>query len=79
MTGDQLAKSYLAKARARHRVLTVLTEEQAWFDVVGEAQELVELALKATLRLVGIDPPKWHDVGPILVDEPRRTPTPLPP
>lgn len=66
MTGDELARSYLAKAAARRRVLSVLREEGAHSDVVREAQELVELALKAALRLVGIDPPKWHDVGPIL-------------
>lgn len=68
MTGDHLANAYLAKARARRRVLTVLAEEQAWSDVVREAQELVELALKAALRVAGIDPPKWHDVGPILTE-----------
>jgi HEPN domain-containing protein len=44
-------------------------EEQAWSDVVREAQELVELALKAMLREVGVDPPKWHDVGPILLEQ----------
>ena len=30
--------------------------------------------LKAALRLVGIEPPKWHDVGPILKREARRFP-----
>lgn len=66
MTGDELALAYLAKARARLRVLAVLAEERAHSDVVREAQELVELALKGALRIVGIDPPHWHDVGPIL-------------
>ena len=47
----------------------MLTEEQAWSDVVREAQELVELALKAMLREVGVDPPKWHDVGPVLEEQ----------
>jgi HEPN domain-containing protein len=32
------------------------------------------LALKASLRLVGIEPPKWHDVGPILRREINRFP-----
>ena len=31
-----------------------------------QSQEAVELALKASLRIVGIEPPKFHDVGPIL-------------
>lgn len=66
MTGDELARSYLEKATARRRVLDVLTEEGAYSDVVREAQELVELVLKGALRLIGVDPPKWHDVGPIL-------------
>jgi len=44
-------------------VLEVLTVERAWSDVIREAQEVVELALKALLRKAGIEPPKWHDVG----------------
>jgi hypothetical protein len=36
--------------------------------VVREAQELVELALKGMLRAVGIEPPKFHDVGGLLVE-----------
>jgi HEPN domain-containing protein len=77
VTGDQLAAAYLAKARARRRVLEVLAEERVWSDVVREAQELVELALKGALRVVGIDPPKWHDVGPILVESVRAFPDPF--
>lgn len=68
MTGDELARAYLAKSKARRRVLEVLAEEQAWSDIVREAQEIVELTLKAALRFVGIDPPHWHDVGPILLE-----------
>jgi HEPN domain-containing protein len=65
MTADELAAAYFEKARKRLRVLEVLMEQDAWSDVVREAQELVELALKGMLRAVGIDPPKWHDVGSI--------------
>ena len=68
MTGDELAHSYLTKARVRLRVLEVLAEQAAWSDVVREAQELVELALKGALRMIGLDPPHWHDVGPLLVE-----------
>jgi HEPN domain-containing protein len=64
----------LEKASKRRRVLDVLMEEDAWSDVVREAQELVELALKAMLREVGVDPPKWHDVGSILVEQARLFP-----
>lgn len=69
MTVDELARAYLDKALKRRRVLEVLLEQEAWSDVVREAQELVELALKGMLRAVGIDPPKWHDVGPILTEQ----------
>ena len=58
MTNDSLARSYLTKARVRLKVLDVLKAEGAWSDVVREAQEVVELALKALLREVGIEPPK---------------------
>ena len=57
MTNDQLAKSYLVKAQKRLRILDVLLEEEDYSDVVREAQEVVELAQKAMLRGVGIDPP----------------------
>jgi hypothetical protein len=71
VTTDELAAAYFEKARKRLRVLEVLAEQQSWSDVVREAQELVELVLKGMLRWVGIDPPKWHDVGTILLDNPH--------
>lgn len=67
MTNLDLARSYLFKARKRLKVLGILMEEGDYSDVVREAQEIVELALKAMLRWAGIDPPKWHDVGPALL------------
>ena len=39
MTKSELARAYLEKASKRRRVLEVLKEEQAWSDVVREAQE----------------------------------------
>ncbi len=67
MTSD-LARSYLVKARKRLRALQALFDEEDYSDVVREAQEIVELAEKAMLRAMGIDPPKIHDVSAILVD-----------
>ncbi len=72
MTNDSLARSYLHKAEVRIDVLDLLLEKLAYSDVVREAQELVELALKALLRHVGIEPPKWHDVSTILLDHRNR-------
>ncbi|MEM1674665.1 MAG: HEPN domain-containing protein [Candidatus Bathyarchaeia archaeon] len=33
---------------------------------IRQSQEAVELALKGALRLMVIEPPKWHDVGPVI-------------
>jgi hypothetical protein len=75
MTNRSLATSYLLKARKRLLVLELLLREEAYSDVVREAQELVELALKALLRQAGIEPPKWHDVGGIVREYHTRFPT----
>ena len=68
MTSLSLARSYLIKAQKRLKALAVLRDEEAHSDVVREAQELVELALKGVLRAVGVEPPKFHDVGALLVE-----------
>jgi HEPN domain-containing protein len=69
VTSADLARSYLAKARLRLQALVVLREGGGHSDVVREAQELVELALKGMLRAVGVEPPKVHDVGQLLVEQ----------
>jgi HEPN domain-containing protein len=74
MTTDALARSYFEKARKRIRALEVLLEDEAFSDVVREAQELVELALKGMLRFCGVEPPKRHDVGPLIVEHRERLP-----
>lgn len=68
MTNLSLAQSYLLKARSRLKILQVLLDEEAFSDVVREAQEIVELSLKGMLRQVGVEPPKWHDVGSFLLE-----------
>ena len=68
MTNLTLAQSYLVKATKRLKILPVLLAEDAFSDVVREAQEIVELALKGMLRYVGVEPPKWHDVGGPLLE-----------
>jgi hypothetical protein len=72
MTNSSLAKSYLKKAIARLGLLPILQKRRAYSDVVREAQEIVELALKGMLRQVGLEPPKWHDVGGILIKHADR-------
>ncbi len=68
MTNQSLAQSYLAKVEKRLKALAVLKAEGANSDVVREAQELVELALKGMLRAIGVEPPKYHDVGGLLLE-----------
>lgn len=74
MTNESLAQSYLRKATDRLDVLEVLLNKGAYSDVVREAQELVELALKGMLRAVGIEPPKLHDVGGLVSEHCDRFP-----
>lgn len=74
MHNTELARDYIQRATARLRAVDVLFEAESWADVVRESQELVELALKALLRSVGIDPPRIHDVSDVLVAEAQRLP-----
>ena len=74
MTADLLGESYYIKAKARIKVLKVLFQEHDYSDVVREAQEAVELVLKGVLRKLGIEPPKLHDVGSILIEHAGKLP-----
>jgi HEPN domain-containing protein len=75
MTNESLARSYLRKASDRLEILDVLLRKEAYSDVVREAQEIVELALKGMLRPIGIEPPKLHDVGGLLLEHRGRLAT----
>lgn len=48
--------------------------EEAYSDVLQESQKIAELALKGMLRNAGIEPPKWHDVGSLIVEYKNRFP-----
>lgn len=76
MTSVSLATAYVRKAEVRVEMLDLLFDRGAYSDVVREAQEAVELALKGILRQSGIEPPKWHDVGGFLLEHVERMPTP---
>ncbi len=67
MNNIDMAKSYLEEAQRRIRTAKKALEEKALAYCIRQSQEAVELALKAALRLYGIEPPKWHDVGPVLM------------
>ena len=66
MINDALASDYLKRAGHRLKALQVLMDEESWADVVREAQELVEITLKALLRAARIEVPRVHDVSPLL-------------
>ncbi len=72
MTSSDLAKSYIWKAETRLDALEALFKRDNFSDVVREAQETVELALKGMLRAVGVEPPKHHDVGRLLKEHADR-------
>jgi HEPN domain-containing protein len=74
MRSISLARSYLEKAQKRLKILPVLLAEEAYSDVIREAQEIVELASKGMLRQIGVEPPKWHDVGSLLIANKNRLP-----
>jgi len=69
-----MARSYLRQAMERVRHAEEALTNGNYPYVVRQCQEAVELALKAALRIVGVEPPKWHDVGPVLRREQGRFP-----
>lgn len=74
MRNPRLATDYVQRARVRLEAIDVLFRAGSWADVVRESQEAVELALKGLLRGCGIDPPRIHDVSPVLLNERERLP-----
>lgn len=63
----RMIRSYLFKARVRLEALDFYFSRGAYSDVVREAQEVVEISLKAILWSIGVEPPKVHNVGPVVV------------
>ena len=74
MRNRSLARDYITRAEKRLKALEALYKEQAWADVVREAQEVVELALKSLLRSCNIEAPRTHDVSDVMVAEKARLP-----
>lgn len=70
----EMALAYVREAERRVRTAEGALREGALAYCIRQSQEAVELLLKAALRLVGVEPPKWHDVGPVLVELSDRFP-----
>ncbi|MEM4732576.1 MAG: HEPN domain-containing protein [Desulfurococcaceae archaeon] len=75
MNNVSMARSYLRQAEERIRHAKEALEGGNYPYVVRQCQESVELLLKAALRLVGVEVPKWHDVGPVLKKKRRGFPS----
>jgi len=69
-----MARGFLDRARARLLSAEAALERGDHPDVVRFSQECVELSLKACLRAVGIEYPKVHDVGDVLLASSERFP-----
>ena len=74
MNNIELAKAYLEEAKRRIKTARRALEEEAFAYCIRQSQEAVELSLKGALRFFGIEPPKWHDVGIILIENKDRFP-----
>ena len=77
MQNKDLANDYIKRAKVRLEAVELLLMRQSYADVVREAQEAVELALKALLRKFGIQPPRIHDVSQVLLGEKSSFPPDL--
>jgi HEPN domain-containing protein len=74
MNNVAMAKAYIIQALERMRHGEEAAQRGNYPYVVRQCQEAVELLLKAALRLAGVEPPKWHDVGAVLRREVERFP-----
>ena len=74
MNNLELASAYLEEAKRRIETARRALDEEAVGYCIRQSQEAVELSLKGALRFVGIEPPKWHDVGIILLERRARFP-----
>lgn len=66
MTNRDLSQDYWKRIPSRMKAVKLLFQENNYADVIREGQELTELLFKAWLRSIGVEPPKWHDVGPVI-------------
>jgi len=69
-----LAKDHLNQSKIRLKTAGNVINDKAYAYCVRQCQEAVELSLKAALRIVGKDFPKWHDIGVVLIKEKESYP-----
>lgn len=66
-----MAKAYLRQAESRLEDAEDAFDDRNYPYCLRLSQECVELSLKASLRLVGIEYPKIHDVSEVLLSARR--------
>lgn len=74
MKNITLIADYIGRAEHRLAAVQLLAERRSWADVVRESQEIVELCLKALLRMARVEVPRIYDVSKILRAEADRLP-----
>lgn len=74
MNNIDMARAYMDEALRRIKTAKLALDDGGYAYCIRQCQESVELSLKAALRFVGIEPPKWHDVGIILIENRERFP-----
>lgn len=72
MNTEAMAKAYLGDAEYSLREAKTALEERVHHRAVRRAQECVELALKAALRLVGVEYPREHEISTVLIEISER-------
>lgn len=72
MTAGEGARRGLERAELILAEAEYLRGKRGWSLVVRRSQEAVELALKAALRWAGLEVPRVHDVGPLLIQHADR-------
>ena len=74
MHNNALAHDYVIRAGKRQLAVEVLFGESSWADVVRECQEIVELLLRALLKLCRIEVSRFQDVSVTLEIHKDRIP-----
>jgi len=74
MISKELAQDYIKRAKLRFKVINEFLKEKDYADVIRICQEIVELAQKSILIKININPPKWHDVIDIILENKEKLP-----
>jgi len=74
MTSLRLAEAFLERARTRLDALHALKAEAEPSDVIRETRDIVGLCYRSMLRVMGIEVPRWRDVGEVVREHIDRFP-----